>query len=470
MQFSFKQFKFFEPFKPHYVKRVANLAVPAVMENVLATLVTFADTIMVGSLGAIATAAVAINSSPTWLLGALTAIFGVGGMVFVARFIGAQDKEQADAAANTTIASAFLVSVVLFALVSLICPFIPAWMGAAPEVMPDALKYIRILSFSIIPQYIGMCSAGVLRGAGNTKTPMYVAIATNIIDVCGNFLLIFPTREIALPFLSDVRFNMWGAGMGVSGAAISTALSQSIYGIILLALLFGKRQAVRLNLRTMLKTDFKLLKRILRVGLPAAGERFAISLGQVFFARMIASMGTIEIAAHYLSIQTESLGFMPSFGLGIAATALVGQSLGAKNKEDALNYSRINLYLGILFGVVVGLVLFIFPSQLLGLFTPDADVIRVGAPVVRLIGVFQPISISAMVFSGTLRGAGDTKITLYSAIFGMWGIRLLSTFVFTYIFGFGLMGAWVGMCLDLTIRMSIVAFRYSRRKWLELNI
>ncbi len=450
-----------------YMSRSLKVALPCMFENLLASVVTIADTIMVGSLGAVATAAVAINASPSWFLNALPMIFSVGGTVLVAREVGAEDYPLAGRAASTAVGAAFSVSVILMLVMMFLSPFVPIWMGAAPEVIPDAINYLRIYSLAIVPQFCGLTAAGLIRGAGNTKTPMLVGLSTNLVNVVVNFLLIFPARELTI---FGFTFNMWGAGMGVSGAAIATALSQTISGVFMVMLLFNNSQVIKISIKDMVPFDFKIMKRMVRVGLPAAAERLAISIGQIFFQRMIADLGTIQVAAHYLATTAESITYMPAFGFGIAATTLVGQSLGAKNKEDARIYANINGFLGILLGVFCGLLLFIFPTQLLSLFSNEPAVIAEGSGVIRLIALVQPAFGFVIVLTGILRGAGDTKVPLFAAVFGMWGIRLLFTWILTYAFGFGLMGAWTAMGVDLFVRMCIVYSRFRKRTWLNIEV
>lgn len=454
-----------------YVDNTVKIAWPCMLENILVSVVTFADTIMVGSLGRQATASVGINMGPTWVLNATPMIFSVGGTVLVARHIGAGERQEAGKVASNALAAAICVSALLMTIMLFLSGQIPRWMDAEADILPLATTYLRIYSLAIIPQFCGMVSAGMIRGAGNTKTPMKVGLFVNVTNIIGNYLLIFETRQVYIPFLPMIKFTMPGAGLGIAGAAAATAFAQTVSGLFLVCLLFSNTQAIKATFSNMRKPDIGILRKILKIGLPAAGERIANSLGQVFYQRMIAGLGTVQVAAHFLATNAESISYMPAGGFSIAATTLIGQSLGAKNKDDARGYAKVSSFLGFCVGVACMILFLLFPEALLRLFSPDPEIIAVGAGAIRVIAVVEPIFTLSIVLTGILRGAGDTRAPFLTCLFSMWCVRLTSTFLILKFFPqLGLTGAWVGMGIDLTVRLILIYNRYRKKKWLDIVI
>lgn len=452
-----------------YLKDTFRVAIPSIIEHIANVIVGFADTIMVAVLGTVATAAVGINSTVTWFLMAFATLFSVGTTVQVAQSIGADNNERAKRAAKNGLSSGFITFTIIFIIIFILSPYIPKWLGAEDEILPDAISYLRIWTLAIIPMFLGRVASSILRGIGNTRSPMIIAFFINILNVIGNFLLIYKTRIITIP-LTNIQFTMWGAGLGVTGAAISTSLANALGGIILVYLLFNGSQVINLSFNNLFKMEKVLLKHIFNTGAPATGQDLVTNFGQVLYQKLVAGLGTIQIAAHHLATTAESLSYMPASGFSVAATTLVGQSLGAGKKEDADNYGKVFFILSLIAGVLSGLMLYIFPRQLMSLFSNDLVVIEEGVTVLRLIAFIQPVYNATIVLTGVLRGAGDTKVPLYAAIGGMWFVRLISAFIFINVFNLGLKGAWLGMWLDMLVRFIVVFYRYTKKEWLDAEI
>ncbi len=444
-----------------------HLAWPALMENLLQTLVTFVDTAMVGALGATATAAVAVTSTPMWLCNGLVMAVSVGGTALVARMTGAGDREGAEATCRQVFLGILALSVVIFTAVFLLAPLIPGWMRADSTLHRDAAAYMRIVTLGFIPNFTGVALGAVLRGAGDTKTPMRISLVANLLNVVGNYLLIFPSRTIAP--LGLFSMPMWGAGLGVRGAAISTAVSVALGGVWMVYLISRPRSAVRLRLKR-LRPDFAILRRILRVGFPTALERVTINLGQIFFVGMVASLGTAQLAAHHLSITVESLSYMPGYAFAVAATTLVGQALGAGNAETARRQGGLSIRTSIMVMSTVGLAMALFAPALIGLLTPDEQVREIGAGLIRICALEQPFMALNQVCSGALRGAGDTRAPFFVSLVGMWGVRLVLAYLFVFVLGMGVNGAWVAMVLDLAVRGSLMGLRFRRGRWISARV
>lgn len=449
-------------------QRMVRLAWPALAENLLATLVQFIDTAMVGALGATATAAVAVavNATPIWLLNGIVTSVGVGGTALVARMIGAKDREGAEAAARQVFLAAVALAVTLFAATMIVAPYVPRWMRAEPVLHADATAYLRLVGLAFIPHYTGMALGSVLRGAGDTRTPMWIAAAANVLNVLGNFLLIYETRTLQLFGLS---LPVWGAGMGVRGAAISTAVSTGLAGLWMVWAITRPKSRLRLSLHR-LRPNADLLRRIFRVGFPAALERVTINVGQLFFVGMIAAIGTAQLAAHHLAVTVESLSYMPGFAFGVAATTLVGQSLGATDVPAAKAQGRLTIGIGVVVMTLIGVGLFAFAHCLIAMLTPDGTVREIGTVLIRICALEQPFMALSMVGSGALRGAGDTRVPFVISLIGMWGVRLVLARWFVYGLGWGVNGAWYAMVLDVAVRGTLMGARFARGKWAYLRV
>ena len=453
------------------LKRTFHIAWPVIFENIMISMAQFINTGMVGSLGKNATAAVAINTTTTWFLNALPLIFSVSGTAFVAQKIGAGEREDANKIASNVILFGFATSIAIWILMRSIAGSVPVWMGAEEAIIPASALYMQTYVHGVVFAFMSVVASGLLRGAGNTSTPMLVSFTANIVNVFVNFFTIYETRVMNLTlFGHKLSMNVFGLNLGVTGAAIGTVTAQVITGSVMVWLVFRKKSIIRARFSQMLHPDLKLLKQLLIVGLPASLERISLSAGQIVYQRMITGLGTAQIAAHSLAITAESISYMPAAGLGIAATTLVGQSLGAKKKDDALAYSRIGIISSLIMGALCGVLFFFGSTFLLSLFTQDPEIIREGAAVIRIIAFVEPIFSMSYVLVGIMRGAGDARVPFVAALIGMWGVRLLSTHILMNIFHFGLPGAWVSMGVDIFLRTVFLYQRYRKRNWLHFAL
>ena len=440
------------------------IAGPVMVENFSASMIMMINTAMVGSLGRLAAATVGVNASPMWLLNSIPMGLCVGSTVMVARFIGAREPEKASNVANQTVGGIFVLSLIISLLLFFVmADRVPALLNADPIIMDSAVQYLRILSLSIVPNFIGFACSAMLRGSGNTKTPMFAGLMTNIIIVSLNFMLIFEPLDINI---GQIAFTIPRAGLGVYGAAISTVIAQTVFGTFLLSKLCGGKQKIKVDLRRIFKLNWETLRPVIKVGLPALGERLIISFGQTMYQSTVNALGAAASSAHYIALQIESMAFMPANAIGIAATTLVGQNLGAKNKEAAQGYANTTLLFGFCLGLFCFIMLFFLPGPLMSLFIPDAEIISSGASVLRIIAPVEPFFCMLIVINGILRGGGDTRFALIAGLAGMWGIRLGSAYIFVNILQLGLPGAWIAMAADIFTRFAIMFFRYRRKKWL----
>lgn len=450
---------------------VMRLAWPAITEMFLNTLVQFVDTAMVGSLGAVAIAAVGVSQTPMWMLMGIFAALGVGSTALVARFVGGKKLEDANQVARQSLFVGVLLALAVTVLFQYFGHYIPTAMGAEPEVIPAATMYLRIISLAFALHFSMFILTGVLRGAGDTKTPMRVNALANVINIVLNFLLIFPTRELVLdlPLVPTIEIVMPGAGLGIQGAAIGTALARAVAGVIVLYILFSGRRGVKINLLP-LRFDWGIIRRIFRIGLPASGERLIMSSGHMFFTMIVLGLGTAQYAAHHLAIVAESVSYMPGFGFSMAATTLVGQGLGAGRPKFAQSSGFTTWKMGALTMCGMGVIFFVFPKHLIMIFNRDPEIIEYGAMCLRMVAVAQLPFSAAMVLTGALRGAGDTVWPLIIAATGMWPVRLGLALLFVKVLGLGLFGAWAAMVIDLWVRGIITFLRFQSGRWQHIKV
>lgn len=446
-------------------RQVLRLAWPCILENLTVIMISFIDAAMIGVLGPAATAAVGVNASPSWLLGGLVQSLGVGGTALVARLIGAGEHREAGRVSALVLRMALLLSAFLTVLMLFGAPAIPIMMNADASIVDEAVAYMRLLALGFIPHYTGIAAGALIRGAGDTKTPMAAGLLSNGLNVVLNFFLIYEPRTIHLLGLS---LPLWGAGMGVRGAAAASALATGISGAFLLLSLPRKKSVLRVQWRA--AWDGQIVRRVLRVAYPAALERAAINLGQIMFARMVSSVGVAAFAAHNQSIQVESLGYMPAHGFAAAATTLVGQGLGAGRPEDARERGGRAIFLCLLLLTGVGAFLFAAAPFLISLLTPDAEVRAIGAMLIRICAFEQPFNALSIVTAGALRGAGDTKVPFYYSLVSMWGVRIALAWVLGTRLGFGVAGFWWAMVADLGVRGTLLVLRFRRGRWVNARV
>lgn len=445
-----------------------NLALPAIAEMLLQTFMGVADTAMVGSLGGYAIAAVSITDNPSMLVQAFFASIGVGTTALVARFVGSKDLEKSKETMAQSIAISIIFSLLFTLFALLLSSNIVKWMGAEKDTFEYALTYMRIVFLGLPAMIITMVMSGTIRGTGDTKTPMIVNGISNLINVLGNFLLIFESRNISVTVpITNNLINIFipGAGIGVTGAAIATTFGRYVALILILRVLFNKDKEYHIELSKKFKLNTQIIRRIMNVGMPAAVEQLLLRFAQLLFFRIIASLGTVMIAAHKIALTAESLSFMPGWGFALSATTLVGQFLGAENPKYAKKSGYTAAYMATIVMTIFGILFFIFPRFFIMIFTKDDEIIENAIICLQIVAISQPFLAGTMVFAGGLRGAGDTRTVLWVTAFGSWVIRIGLGYLLTFHFGYGLTGAWAAMAIDLSIRGIIFFVIFKKGKW-----
>ncbi len=443
---------------------IFTLAWPTMLEQLMQTAVQYVDTMMVGSLGTQATAAVGATSTVGWLVGSSISALGVGFLTFIAQAYGANDKEKAANIASQAVLVVLTVGLLFTGITTGLSPMVPVWMQVDESIRDIASQYFFILYLPMLPRAATIIFGTALRAASDTKTPMRVGVLVNIVNVVLNFLLIYPTRTLNVFGLS---FVMPGAGWGVIGAAIASAIGFTVGGIVI-TIVFWRHPVISPRGRRM-KPDLAILRPCLKVALPNMLQRFGTSLGYVAFASMINSLGEVATAAHTIANTVESAFYIPGYGMQTAAATLAGNALGAKDKERMRSLTRMILPLEVFMMIISGGLLFIFAPNMMGLFSKSVEVILLGSLVLRMVAVSEPFYGVSIIIEGMLLGVGRTITPFVFNIIGMWGVRIVGTYVCTQLLGLGLAGAWGCMIAHNMLLFILYTIHYLRGKWNPLN-
>lgn len=432
------------------------LAWPTMLEELMHTAVQYIDTAMVGSLGTQATAAVGATTTVNWLIGSTISAVGVGFLSFVSRSCGAGDYERAKKASSQAVLAVLFCGILFTVLTLGLSGKIPVWMQVDPTIQALASTYFFILYSPMLARTAIIIFGTLLRSVGDTKTPMRVGLLVNAANVVLNFLLIYPVRQIG-------RFTIWGAGLGVIGAAAGSAVSILLGGIVITITLW--KHPVISPKGQSLRVDWVILKPCLKVALPNGLQRFGTSLGYVAFAAMINSLGDISTAAHTIANTVESAFYIPGYGMMTAAATLAGNCLGAKNNRQLKELARMILFIEVALMILSGSLLFVFAPNMMMLFSKDPQVIFLGSTVLRMVAVSEPFYGVSIIIEGLMQGMGNTVLPFLFSISGMWAIRIVGTFICTQLLGLGLVSAWgcmIGHNLALFVMFMVC---YLSGKW-----
>ncbi len=443
---------------------VIGLAWPTMLEQLMHTAVQYIDTAMVGSLGTSATAAVGSTVTVNWLISSSISAFGVGFLAFISQALGAGDNARARRASAQSVLAVLAAGALFTALTLSLSGVIPVWMQVEPGLRALASRYFFVLYLPMLPRAASIIFSTVLRAAGDTKTPMRVGILVNVINVVLNFLFIYETRTISIFGRS---LTVWGAGWGVVGAAAASAVS-FVYGGIAItrALLRHPRISPR---GFSLRPDGGVLKPCLRVAFPNMLQRFATSLGYVAFAAMINALGETATAAHTIANTVESAFYIPGYGMQAAAATLTGNALGAGDQQRRKALARLIFLCEVSLMIVSGGLLFAFAPGMVRIFSRDAAVILLGSTVLRMVACSEPFYGVFIVIEGMLQGAGKTAVPFVFNIIGMWGVRIVGTFICTRLLGMGLVAAWACMIGHNLLLFVLFLIYFRRARWESLS-
>ena len=424
------------------------LAWPAILSNLLFSVIGIVTIKIVGTLGAEAVAAVTTGHRIFWGLQATLMAISAGTTALVARSWGADDPAEA---AKVTTVSLWLSNAVAIGLM-LPCIFfayeIASVFGLDENPTRLAAEFIQYLSLFNIAFSINMILGAALRAAGDTKTPLWIGVATNIVNVVLVYLLVH---------------GMYGfPPMGVVGAAIANGVSFAVGGLIFLYLYYSHR--MRVGVGGPNSVTRARVRQLVHIGYPAGVEQFVFQIGFIAFLWLVAFFGTAPYAAYGVGVQILSVSFVVGFGFSIAGSTLVGQHLGAGDSEGAVSSGWRALAMAIGSMVVLSIVIALFANEIARYLINDDEVVRLTVVFIYIMALVQPLMAVEFTLGGCLRGAGDTRFPLMTTMVGLCGVRVGLAAVFVLL-GFSVEWIYAALIGDYIVKAVMLLYRFHGGKW-----
>lgn len=425
---------------------IIELSIPSILAQITTVLMFFIDASMVGHLGTAPSASIGLIESTTWLLGSITAAASMGFSVQVAHFIGANDFVKARQVFRHGLICTFLLSIMIALIGFFIYQPLPYWLGGTEDIANDASRYFLVFALAMPFVQLASLTGAMLKCSGNMQIPSIISVGMCVMDVTFNYLFIYILH------------------LGVVGAAFGTATAYIIGSIIqaYFAIYHNKILALRQDHAPFRWTP-TYVKNALKIGTPMAAQSVLMSGAQIVSTIIVAPLGKVSIAANTFAITAESLCYMPGYGIGEAATTLVGQSMGAGRKDICKSFAYMTVYLGMAIMALMGLLMYVFAPEMIGILTPVNEIRALGIQSLRIEAFAEPFFAAAIVTYSVCVGAGDTFRPALMNLFSMWCIRL--TLAALLAPQYGLKGVWIAMAVELTFRGCIFLYRLFAGKW-----
>lgn len=447
-------------------KDILGLAIPILTEQAFMTVMGMVNTIMAGRIGKEAVSAVGMVDSLNNIFIAFFSALAVGGTVVVAQYSGQGSTKKVNDAAKQALYSgvmlAFIVTILMWVFKDLLIKLL---FGSAEKAVIEATySYLGITLFTYPLIAILLISNGLLRGVGDTKTPAKVTITMNALNVIFSYILIYGINvDLGI-------FNISFSGFGILGAALGIGLARIFGSILVFLVLIRGSKALKLRKVTKFKFNKEMIMPIINIGIPASVESLLFNVGKLITQIYIVSMGTVAIASNSVSGSVAGMINVPGAALSIAATTVVGQYIGKGKGEEAERALLYLTYLSIGCLTVLGLSSIPFAPMLASLYNPDPEVIALSTKVIRLNGVFIIAWSFSFILPAGLKGAGDAKYTMVTAIAGMWLFRITLGYILSILLGMGLIGVWLAMYTDWLVRGTLYYLRVKGDKWKQKAI
>lgn len=424
------------------------LSIPSILAQITSVLMFFIDASMVGHLGAGPSASIGLVESTTWLFGSITSAASMGFSVQVAHFIGANDLKKARQVFRHALIATTILSIFVVLIAAAIAQPLPYWLGGGEDIAHDASLYFLIFSLAVPFFQLSNLSGAMLKCSGDMRIPSIMSVMMCILDVAFNYLFIFIF------------------GLGVIGAAIGTALAIFIGAICQAYFAILKNKI--LNLRQ--DADkfiwiWEYIQNAIKIGTPMAFQSILMGGAQIVSIMIVAPLGNIAIAANTFAITAESLCYMPGYGIGDAATTLVGQSTGAQRKDICKSFAWMTIGTGMVIMAFMGLLMYVWAPELMRLLTPIEEIKMLGSQCLRIEAFAEPMFAASIVSYCVCVGAGDTFKPALINLFSMWCIRL--TLAAYLAKDYGLKGVWTAMAIELSLRGTLFIIRIYRDKWMK---
>lgn len=435
------------------LKTIFLLAMPAVIENFFQTILGFVDTLFVSKLGLIEVSAVGVTNAILAVYFAIFMSVGISANVLVAKYRGAGNKEKARQIGEQSIILAIVLGIIFGILSYFFAEPLLRLMGVENNVLEPAAFYFQIVATPSILISLLFALGSILRGSGDTKTPMKISIYINLIHIILDYILIFGFFFIP--------------PLGLQGAAYATVIVRMI-GVVGLASYLVKYNLVSTNIINW-KINKELLWNLITLGTPAAVERLIMRLGQVFYFGIIVTIGTNTFASHQIAGTIEVFSYMIGYGFATAATTLVGQKLGANDIKSAKKYANLSILSGTIFMTVFGVLLLFLAEWAALFFTKDPVVVHQIKIALQIDAFIQPILAVVLILTGIYQAAENTKFPMHSTIVGIWLIRTLGVYLLGVHFNWGIAGVWIAIGLDNLFRAIWLWINYQNNRWLNFK-
>ena len=427
---------------------IVELSIPSMLAQITTVMMFFIDAAMVGHLGAAASASIGLVETTTWLMGSILSAVSLGFSVQVAHFIGANDFTRARQVFRHAWVCGVVFSVLMALVGASIHQSLPYWLGGKDDIAPMSSGYFLIFSLTLPAVLLFHLMSAMLKSAGEMRVPSLLSIMMCGLDVAFNYLFIYVLK------------------LGVVGAALGT-MSAYFFTVIPMAwqaICKNKIIALRLD-RTPFVWMGSYVRNAVKISFPVAVQNILMGSAQVVSTLIVAPLGNVAIAANSFAITAESLCYMPGYGVGDAATTLVGQTYGAGRSDLCKNFAHLTIGVGMLVMAFMGVVMFVFAPEMIGFLSPVEEIRQLGAMVLRIEAFAEPFFAAAIVSYAVCVASGDTLKPAAMSLFSMWCVRLTLAYVLAQ--SYGLRGVWVAMATELTFRGTIFLLRIRRGSWLK---
>ncbi|RGG97949.1 MATE family efflux transporter [Coprococcus sp. AF16-22] len=439
------------------------LSIPAILAQISSIVMQYIDASMVGRLGANASGAIGLVSSTTWLFGGLCIAVTTGFTVQIAQAVGAGEDKSARNIMKQGLIIALCISAMLALIAALISTPLPRWLGGEAAIQKMASQYFLVYMLGLPALQMNSIAGGMHQSSGNMRLPGILNVMCCVMDVFFNMLFIFQTRSVQI---NSITFTMPGLGLGVAGAALGTITAEAVTCAIMVTALLWKNRTLHLRKGEHLRFHRDTLARAVKIGAPVGLEQMVMCSAYVMSTRIVSPLGTIAIAANSFAVTAESFCYMPGYGVQAAATTLVGQCVGAGQKQLSRRMAWITMGLGVSVMTVGGVLMYIAAPAMIGVLTPNEEIRNLGAAVLRIEAFAEPFYAASIVASGALRGAGDTLVPSCMNFASMWCVRIpLAAILAPRV---GLYGVWIAMCVELCFRGILFTTRLKRERWMRV--
>lgn len=411
---------------------LVQLALPAIIQQMLGSLLQYVDTAMVGHLGAEATAAVSTSTSVNWLVHSLPGGFAIGLLALLSQAYGRGDKDEMKRLSALGCRLVLVLGIIITVICLAISPYLPGWMQADISIRKNASAYFFIVSLPLIFFVSNSIFASCMHAVKDTRTPMIVNLSANVLNVLLNYLFIYKLL------------------LGTYGAAYATAASTAAGGAGMF-IAYRRKAELRIGLRDVLTRERELLGKVLRVAMPVTGTTVVSCLGYIAFSGMVNGMGVTIFAAHAIAVTAEEIFYLPGYGIRTAASALIGIAIGERDQRKFLDIRNVSLLFTVILMTVSGAVLFFVAYPLMGFFTNDEAVVRMGAVALKQVAFIEPFFGLMVAWEGISYGTGRTRSVFIVEACSMWGVRILCTWLVIRA-GYGLSAVWYCMMADNVVK------------------